>query len=100
MWSSNATAEDILPEWGGPYCYTISGEGGGGCCDLRGDLDGSGEINVADLTFMVDYLFAAGPQPVCVEEGDIDASGAIDVSDLTQLVDYLFGGGLAPTPCP
>ena len=70
------------------------------CCILRGDADRSGAINVADLTYLVDFLFKGGPAPPCLDEGDVDGSGGlINVADLTYLVDYLFNGGPAPPPC-
>ena len=64
-----------------------------------GDVDGSGAIDVGDLTYLVAYLFQGGPPPNpmnCV--ADMDGSGAIDVGDLTYLVAYLFQGGPAPMP--
>ncbi len=70
------------------------------CCKVRGDADHSSSINVADLTFLVNYLFKGGPPPPCIEEGDADSSGGINVADLTYLVAYLFKGGPAPQPCP
>lgn len=30
-----------------------------------GDVDGSGSVNVVDITYLVDYLFFSGPEPVC-----------------------------------
>ncbi len=77
--------------------------GGGGCCVvIRGNVDGdeADACNVADLTYLVDYLFFDGPAPPCTEEGDVEGSGAINVADLTYLVDYLFFDGPAPAPCP
>ncbi len=71
-----------------------------GCCNLGGDVDHSGGIDVSDLGYMVDYLFRGGPPPPCDEEGDVDGSGGIDVSDLGYIVDYLFRGGPPPPPCP
>jgi len=71
------------------------------CCQgITGNVDGIGEINVADLTYLVEFLFFDGPAPPCSEEGDVDSSGAINMADLTYLVDYLFFGGPAPPPCP
>ncbi len=61
----------------------------------HGDVDCNGTINVADLTFLVNYLFQGGPAPDS-RGGDVDGSGFIQVADVTYLVDYLFRGGPPP----
>jgi len=66
---------------------------------IVGDVDGSGAIDVADLTYLVNYLFIGGPAPVPEESGNLDCNGEIDVADLTFLVAYLFLGGPEPV-CP
>jgi len=71
-----------------------------GCCNydgIRGDWNYDGQLNIADLTYKVDYLFLGGPPPPCFEEADEDCSGALNIADLTYEVDYLFRGG--PPPC-
>ncbi len=78
------------------------------CCVNRGNIDAvigaGGPIDVADLSYLVDYLFRSGPPPPCDEEGNVDsvvgAGGPIDVADLSYLVDYLFRAGPVPPPCP
>ena len=57
-------------------------------------------IDVADLSYLVDYLFRGGPEPVCQPTADCNASGGTDVADLSYLVDYLFRGGPPPVACP
>lgn len=91
---------------------SVAVSGASVCCQgIRGNVDGSPEsppgdngVDVSDLLYMVDFMFAtpAGPAPVCTEEGDVDASGATDVSDLLYLVDFMFltPAGPAPEPCP
>jgi len=71
------------------------------CADQRGNVDGdpNDETNVSDLTYLVAYLFQAGPTLPCDEEGDVDDSEKVNVSDLTYLVAYLFQGGPPPLPC-
>jgi hypothetical protein len=76
-----------------------------GCCiGDRGNVNGDAgdDINVADLTYLVDFLFRGGPAPSCTEEGNVngDTQEQINVADLTYLVDFLFRGGALPPPCP
>ncbi len=76
-----------------------------GCCiGDRGNINGDAadEVDISDLTYLVDYLFGGGPAPPCIEEGNVNSSPdeQIDISDLTFIVDYLFGGGPAPGVCP
>ncbi len=78
-----------------------------GCCVNRGNVDGQsgpgGPIDVADLSYLVDFLFRGGPPPPCYSEGNVDGvigvSGPIDVADLSYLVDFLFRGGPPPPGC-
>jgi hypothetical protein len=80
-----------------------------GCCiGIRGNAnaDGNQDINISDITYLVDYSFGIplGPAPPCPEEGNAngDGNGDINISDITYLVDYLFGIPLGPAPpvCP
>jgi len=101
----NGSYDDFLDEvaqskqW---YKDHIQPEPQGCCIGIRGNVNGDqGEaISVADLTFLVDYLFFGGAAPPCFEEGDVDGSGAINVADLTYLVDFMFFAGPDPPPCP
>ena len=65
---------------------------------LSGDLNGSGQVNISDVTTVVDHLFRGGYLP-CPEAADIDGSGDVNVSDLTYLIAYLMRGGPPPVPC-
>ncbi len=74
------------------------------CCNhdgIRGDVNYDVEgPNIADLTYLVDYLFRSGPEPICFYEGDVNGDGNINIADITYLVDYLFRSGPPPPPCP
>ena len=65
----------------------------------RGDSNFSGQIGISDITFLVEYLFNSGPEPIPVSDaGDFNCSFDLGISDLTTLVNYLFNNG--PTsPC-
>ncbi len=78
------------------------------CCIDRGNVDdivgAGGAVDVADLSYLVDFLFRSGPAPVCAEAGNVDAVLGVgglytDVADLSYLVEYLFKAGPVPPPC-
>jgi hypothetical protein len=82
-----------------PVCFDIVK-----CCmpPIRGnvDYDAGDNIDISDLVYLVDYMFAGGPEPPCLDEADMDGIGGIDISDLVWLVDYMFAGGPPPVACP
>jgi len=69
-------------------------------CDFNyvpGDLDGNFEVDVSDLIYLVDYMFAGG-QPARYPRwrADVDGEFSVDIADLVYFVDYMFAGGQAP----
>ena len=59
-----------------------------------GDIDGNSEgPNVADLIYLVDYIFRGGPPPPVMETANVDGEGGINVVDVIYLVVYMFEGG-------
>jgi dockerin type I repeat protein len=63
-------------------------------CLTRGDASGDGSVDVSDVFYLINKLFAAGPDPV--GNADADASGAVDINDVFYLINYLFAGGPPP----
>ena len=65
---------------------------------VPGDLDGDFGVDIADLVYMVDFMFTGGP-PARYPEWRANVTGdfSLDISDLVHLVDYEFTGG--PPPC-
>jgi hypothetical protein len=63
------------------------------CGDVNGDRLGP---NVADLTYLVDYLFLDGPPPPIMDAANVDGTGVVNVADLAYLVSYLFYDGPPP----
>jgi len=94
---SNPDQTDSDQDGTGDACETIDG-----CVGIRGNIDGLlGEsIDIADLVFLVDYMFSGGPAPPVFEEADFNGDGSLDVADLVGLVEYMFNGGPPPAPCP
>lgn len=61
-----------------------------------GDADGSGAVDIDDVVYLINNIFAGGPAPVTLEAGDADCSGDIDIDDAVYLIAYIFSGGLEP----
>ncbi len=67
-----------------------------GCCDLAGDADNSGSVNIADVTFLIARIFSGGPAPGCEDEGDANGSNSVNIADVTFLIARIFSGGPEP----
>ena len=52
------------------------------------DVDGDGQVNVADVTELIDQLLR--PSMLMLHHADVDASGELNIADVTSLVDYLL----------
>lgn len=67
------------------------------CVGTRGDVNGDGnDLDIVDLTCVVDFLFGNGCVQPCAPEADVNGDGSVsDIVDLTFIVDWLFG--TAPT---
>lgn len=61
-----------------------------------GDCNADGEINLADVVYLVGDLFKEGPPPDPICRGDSNCSGVRDVGDVVLLINYLFKYGQAP----
>ena len=95
---------------------------------ILGDVNGSGVLALADVDYLLDYLFTGGPAPVPCNDvadvngdgklslgdattllatlpcpsaiaGDADGDEDVDLADALRVTQYLFGGGPAPEPC-
>jgi hypothetical protein len=60
----------------------------------QGDINGDGKTDVADVFYLINFLFAGGPAPVGFS--DLNADGKTDVADVFYLINYLFAGGPIP----
>ena len=64
---------------------------------ITGDANGDSKINVADVVYLVNYLFKKGPVPIPqISVGDANCDGKVNIADVVYLVAYLFKGGPPP----
>ena len=64
---------------------------------LRGDANHDKNVTIADIVYLVSYLFKRGPVPVPIQSGDANCDGQVTIADIVYLVSYLFKFG--PAPC-
>lgn len=61
-----------------------------------GDANADNKITVADVVYLISYLFKGGPPPNPLIKGDANGSGKVTVADVVYLISYLFKGGPPP----
>ncbi len=73
------------------------------CVGIRGNVDGDPleAIDIADLVYLVTYMFGSGPEPPCLKEANVngDIFERVDIEDLVYLASYMFSQGPAPVVC-
>lgn len=55
---------------------------------VAGDLNGDGQVTIADVTALIDLLLGGSTPPA---EADINGDGQATISDVTALIDQLLG---------
>ena len=57
---------------------------------LRGDVNGDNDVNISDVTALIDLLLGGGT--ISNSEADCNQDGQVSISDVTVLIDYLLSG--------
>jgi len=102
---------------GAEVCYVVAtfqeavkgGDSNGSCATplddvvvtgfRRGDVDGSGVLDLSDPIFSLTFQFMGGSKPGCMDAADADDSGTVDLSDPIFSLTFQFMGG-TPPPAP
>jgi len=63
---------------------------------ICGDASGDGTVNIADASYIINYIFFSGPTPDPIEAGDASNDGNTNIADASYLINWIFFGGNAP----
>jgi len=59
---------------------------------LLGDVNNDGQVNIADVTSLIDYLLGGSADSVNLQAADVNPDGQVNIADVTSLIDRLLGG--------
>lgn len=59
---------------------------------LKGDVDHNGNVNISDVTALIDYLLSGDASGVNLSAADCNQDSLVNISDVTALIDYLLSG--------
>ncbi|UCD94500.1 MAG: VCBS repeat-containing protein [Candidatus Zixiibacteriota bacterium] len=63
---------------------------------ICGDANNDGVISVADVVYIINYIFHGGPPPDPYCSGEVNGDGSVNIGDAVYLVSYIFKGGSEP----
>ena len=55
-----------------------------------GDLTDDGIINLADITFLIAYIYLGGPAPSPIWIGSVNCDDVYNLQDVTALIDHIY----------
>ncbi|OGC77513.1 MAG: hypothetical protein A2145_00320 [candidate division Zixibacteria bacterium RBG_16_40_9] len=61
-----------------------------------GDANLDGNVQLADIIYLVNYIFKSGSLPDPPAFGDTNCDGKLNLSDIIYLVNFIFKGGASP----
>ena len=59
---------------------------------LRGDVNNDGNVTIADVTALIDFLLSGNSSGVNVAAADCNQDTCVSIADVTALIDYLLSG--------
>ena len=71
-------------------CYIINVTAPAG---RRGDVNGDGEVNIADVTILISYVLSRNASGIILPQADVDGDNDINIADVTTLIGLVLKGG-------
>ena len=57
---------------------------------MKGDVNCDGEVNIADVTFLIDCILADQVDPDVFDRADVDGDHEVGIGDITALIDLIL----------
>ena len=73
-----------------PFC--AMGQTLSAVASTQGDVNNDSQVNIADVTALIDYLLGVNSTTVNPENADCYTDGEVNIADVTTLIDYLLSG--------
>ena len=80
-------------------CQVLMGAWAVGCTFECGDATADGLVDIADLVYLINYLYRFNVPPDPLQAGDANCDVEINLGDLVYLIVYLYRGGPQPVGC-
>ena len=65
---------------------------------LPGDVNGDGEVNIADINALMDIILGGDADDVTLIRADVNSDGEIGIADFNALIDIILGGEVPTIP--
>ena len=91
-WTGNAQSVELAYSGTGTKqikTITVTYSNGGSI--ILGDADGDGEVSIADVTKVVNYILTNETTGLIFENADVDGSGTLDINDISGIVAIILG---------
>ncbi len=59
---------------------------------MKGDVNGDGNVNISDVTALINYLLSGNDSNIQPDNADMNSDGGINISDVTTLINKLLRG--------
>lgn len=70
----------------------FSNEAGSSSSYKLGDVNNDGNVNIADVTALIDYLLAGDASSVNLDAANVNGDSGVNIADVTALIDLLLSG--------
>lgn len=78
-----ATSPDLYDSDVATFVYRISS-------GLKGDVNGDGEVNIADINVVIDVILSSNVRPEVRERADVNGDGEVNIADINVIIDIIL----------